>query len=193
MGRYYWNKKGVVEDYLMLNIFKLNEWGFLSGGSLGGTLTWKRKWSKEDTMSIQARLGGDEKYVALQYTQTDPDETQKAFNYKIELTSTSCNYGGKRYWFVCPLVKEEISCQRMVGKLYKVGDYFGCRHCYNLSYYSRNSDRRVTVTMPDIDRLEKAVKRRYYNGKPTKRYQRLLKAEEKFNQELLVFAKRFEK
>ena len=60
-------------------------------------------------------------------------------HYIGHFTTTFPNYGGERYWFICPL----SGCSRRVAKLYKpIGaKYFGCRHCYNLSYASRNVSR----------------------------------------------------
>ena len=46
-------------------------------------------------------------------------------------------------WFVCPLV----GCGRRVGKLYLPpgGRYYGCRHCYRLTYESaQEHDPRVS-------------------------------------------------
>jgi len=54
----------------------------------------------------------------------------------VELTTTDLPWGGVRYWFVCPLQ----GCYRRVGCLYLPpgGKYFGCRHCYDLSYESQS-------------------------------------------------------
>ena len=56
---------------------------------------------------------------------------------EINLTTTDCNYGGFRYWFVCP------GCGLRVGTLYKkpLEWLWRCRHCqelnYRLTYYHR--------------------------------------------------------
>ena len=51
---------------------------------------------------------------------------------RVIITYTVLNYGGKRYWFICP------GCKQRVGVLYKpeYGDIFKCRDCYNLIYQS---------------------------------------------------------
>lgn len=51
-------------------------------------------------------------------------------NQQINLTSTKCNFGGKRYWFVCSY------CSARVGALYRpIGDSeYACRFCKRLSY-----------------------------------------------------------
>jgi hypothetical protein len=39
-----------------------------------------------------------------------------------------------------PSHQKRKTCRRRVQKLYLGGEYFGCRHCYELSYQSRNED-----------------------------------------------------
>jgi len=86
-------------------------------------------------------------YVRLQYTQTNHYTKEKTeVDYRVELATTPCNFGGVRYWFICPLVVNGRACQRRVAKLYLPpgGRYFGCRHCYNLTYEScKEHDKRV--------------------------------------------------
>lgn len=66
--------------------------------------------------------------------------TVQVNNQAIPLTKTKCNYGGMRYWFLCP------KCGRRVGNLYKrpLSSLFLCRHCQNLTYqlikYRRSKD-----------------------------------------------------
>lgn len=55
----------------------------------------------------------------------------------IKCTSTKCNYGGDRVWFLCP------TCDRRVGTLYRqpLNILFLCRHCHNLTYDLRKYHR----------------------------------------------------
>ena len=70
--------------------------------------------------------------------------------FKIQLTTTECNFGGKRFWFICP----NTSCRRRCRILYfKV--CFRCRVCLNLSYPSQNE----TVHERLMRRAEKVRKR----------------------------------
>ena len=47
-------------------------------------------------------------------------------------------WGKRRWWFRCLLVVDGRLCNRRVGKLYMPpgGKYYGCRHCYDLTYES---------------------------------------------------------
>ena len=83
-----------------------------------------------------------------------------------------------------------------MGVLYKAGDYFGCRHCYNLTYNSRNLSgiskvAGQTISIPELEKLESEVKTKYYAGKMTRRYRRYLKKQEKFDWQLRVMAGHF--
>lgn len=46
----------------------------------------------------------------------------------IDLTTTQPNFGGVRYWFICPY------CGKRVGTLYQTGFSFVCRNCIGLRY-----------------------------------------------------------
>lgn len=54
----------------------------------------------------------------------------KSYRYPIQLTKTSCNYGGHRYWWLCP------KCSQRVSVLYCAGLYV-CRHCIGANYHSQ--------------------------------------------------------
>lgn len=60
-------------------------------------------------------------------------------HYLVRLTSTPCHFGGKRWWFVCPLVWDGRACNRRVRILYRPWGtrYFACRECHELTYESR--------------------------------------------------------
>ncbi len=71
--------------------------------------------------------------AAVSKTQS-PIEVNKQL---IELTSTKCNYGGERVWFLCP------ACNKRVGTLYRkpLNKIFLCRICLNLTYNLRKYHR----------------------------------------------------
>ena len=52
---------------------------------------------------------------------------------KIWLTTSRTGFGGKRYWFSCPL------CNGRVGTLFKhpIAEMLGCRACLGLEYRKR--------------------------------------------------------
>jgi hypothetical protein len=126
----------------------------------------------------------DEHYMRLSYTMTDRNTGKEThFDYKVQLETTSCHLGGVRWWFICPLTKNGIYCGRRVGILYRApqADYYGCRHCYDLSYESRNERRYGRVAYlghyltlsTRMKKLWEQTRRLTYRGVPTRRIQRL--------------------
>ena len=183
MGRYYWSKKETVEDSTKLSIFKLKEFGLLEG-CCSSTLTWTRSLSgHKSSVGIVVDVL-DELYVKLNYTITDRDSGEKTdYDYKIGLTTTPCRLGGVRYWFICPLSINGVYCGRRVGTLFlsSGGKYFGCRHCYNLSYESRNECRlgrfgQIGYALKadrQVEELREKIKRWTWRGRPTRKVRKL--------------------
>ena len=59
----------------------------------------------------------------------DPDRTLELENgQEIRFASTPCQFGGVRWWFLCP------QCEVRREKLYQKKDQYGCRVCLRLSY-----------------------------------------------------------
>lgn len=173
--------KTEADNLLSIDVYWLNKHGYFVRFK-SGSIQWSNGFSDEKSSIGVVSNIGDDAYIKLKYTQTDNySGDKKSFDYKVRLVSTSCNYGGNRWWFICPLIVDGLACRRRVGKLYKDGDYFGCRHCYDLTYNSKNvyygSFLGSTFSFLDIDRkienLEKKTKRKFYAGKPTKNQQKL--------------------
>jgi len=177
----------------------LKKHGYLESGWRYGGIKWTYGMSgNESSIGFNVSIGGDEgDYIKLQYTHTSRGTDEKeSMDYRVELASTPCNYGGKRYWFICPLTKNGKYCGRRVGVLYSVGKWFGCRKCGDIAYSAQMKGGRFrgySATIPDTERLEKEIKRYYYNGKPTKKYRRLIKMNEKLNQDLMMMVARVDK
>jgi hypothetical protein len=192
MGRYYWDKKDTVEDCRSVSISFLKKGDYFCGYRSGG-IVWKNHYGEEiSSIGVAVSTMDGDNYVQFQYTTTNRNTGEKTkYDYKVRLTTTPCNFGGIRYWFICPLSKNGIYCGRKVAKLYKApgADYFGCRHCYNLSYESRNETRRgrigvfrnVMKVERQIQELHSQIKRWTYKGRPTKKIRKLLTLREKMS------------
>jgi len=142
MGRPKWSNKSVVEDCLRISTQWLSQNGYFEGFKVG-RIQWNNCFG-EITTSIGIRVdiypedirGG---YARLIYSRTHGVSGQRReIDYSIKIIRTKCQFGGFRYWFVCPLSKNGQGCNRKIGKLYLPprADYFGCRHCYDLTYQS---------------------------------------------------------
>jgi len=136
MGRWPWSNRSTVEECLVLNTAWLNKHGYFCGCK-SGRLEWKNSY-EEVVSSIRIVVSVDEQdpfenYIKLIYRVTDDFRGEKSSkDYKVVLDRTPCNYGGFRYWFICPLSVEGTICKKKVAKLYLAPGavYFGCRNCY---------------------------------------------------------------
>ncbi len=183
--------KTIAEQSHALSIFWLQKNGYLDQNycHYQGSIWWNRgETNRESSIGFEIMIDNAEKadeknYIGLNYTHTSRESGEKEnLDYKIKLVTTLCNYGGKRYWFICPLSKNGQYCGRRVGVLFLIGKYYGCRHCGEIAYNSQMQTERYKgfVSIPDIEKAEKEVKRYYYNGKPTRKYKKVIELNNKF-------------
>ena len=168
-----------------------------------GGIKWTYGWSGNESSIgfsvIRDNWGTPEErtHIELAYTNTDRWSGEKEnMKYNVELATTPCNYGGKRYWFICPLSKNGRYCGRRVGVIYSIGKWYGCRYCGDIAYATQMKGgmfRGSSVSIPDIEQAEKEVKRYYYNGKPTRKYKKVIRMNEKIERDFIVMAARVDK
>ena len=193
MGRrQYWDKKDTVEESRTVEMAFLRRHGYLEGGYRPGGITWSR-WGKEtDSIGMTVFIEGGEAYVRFQYTNTRRSTGDKTeCDYKVQLVTTPCHLGGVRYWFICPLCHDGMPCGRRVGTLYcpPGAIYYGCRHCHNLSYESRNESKHgrsahmghYLMLARRREKLAKQTRRWTYQGMPTRKVRRLCVIDTRMN------------
>jgi len=98
------------------------------------------------------RVGNGGLILNLGYTVNIDGADQSVFE-TIRLESTLLCSGGYRWWFSCPRGFDNIHCHRRVQKLYLPPGclYFGCRHCYDLTYMSSQNPE-ARIKMPNLVR-----------------------------------------
>jgi len=94
-----------------------NHWKWVSNNERICIISYEEPASKNDFPNLRVRY----------------EREGRLCDYKIRLTTTFPNYGGERWWFICPI----RICGRRVGVLYFAG-LFACRHCHNFVYASQN-------------------------------------------------------
>ncbi len=141
-GRWNWHTKATtVEECRHIDAGRWMREGILAPDlRRWGGWVWKHGYTGEQTASIGYEVNSTTAYpwVRLFYTITPTGGEPQHYDYRIALTTTQPHYGGLRWWWICPLVKDGRRCGRRVGKIYLPpgGQYFGCRHCYALTYES---------------------------------------------------------
>jgi hypothetical protein len=110
-----------------LDIRLLHRDGLLAPGR-SFSLWWTRNGETMATVNISSAF----ERVTLSYRQRDQGGTWEEMDYPVRITTTPCNYGGQRVWWLCPGWR----CGRRVAVLYG-GAVFACRHCHDLTYRSQ--------------------------------------------------------
>ena len=132
------SKRQTVEDGLTLSAATLMRIGLLRANlhGSGGSVVWRNTATGERSASIgcDPNVWDEHGRLRLHYTRNDTDKV----DYRVAVTSTALPWGGRRWWFTCPLVRNNVPCGRRCGKLHLPpgGRYFGCRRCYGLTYTS---------------------------------------------------------
>lgn len=130
-GWYRHHKKSTVEESLVVGMKELRK--RLYDGA-AGTLTWSWKSGSKSSIGYYVKGSDEGPTVTLHYRWRDKEDV----NIPIRLEATPTQFGGRRWWFICPLIVGGIACNRRAGKLYLPpgARYFGCRKCYDLTYRS---------------------------------------------------------
>jgi hypothetical protein len=121
-----------VESGLTLDLGRLiKQRNVRPGAHVSGSLVWKmiRSGEKVGEIGFEARLlDHGPQWIRLHYS-----VNSKPMDYKVYLTSTRCNFGGVRWWWLCPL------SGRRVAKLYLPpgATVFAARKAYGLPYRSQ--------------------------------------------------------
>lgn len=130
--RWGWHStKTQVENCLKIDIFSLKKF-LISGNS--GMIRWHVRNQETGRIGYTVKGLNEPSAIRLYYTITPRSGDKIDIDFEVKLTKSTLSWGGERYWFLCPLQ----NCNRRVGCLYLPpgGRYFGCRHCYELTYRS---------------------------------------------------------
>ena len=150
----------VVEDCLVLSIADLvREKVIVSGAVQRGVLAWSRAGQQPDAqVNYEADLLTD-KHAAIQlrYRIDDRDES-----YHVWLRYTEPQYGGRRWWFKCPLTGDRVA------KLYLPPgqNRFASRRAYGLAYSSSRKSRSKSKTLDVLLRYTAKMRERIRSRKP---------------------------
>ena len=129
-------RKAAVEDGLTLSVSAMMRKGALVPGQMtSGNWYWSYPGHEPHAhIGYVADMRNPEAAtLRLQYTANgDP------MDYVVRLAWTSPAYGGRRWWFMCPLQRSDNAPARRVAKLYLPpgARYFGSRADYGLTYQS---------------------------------------------------------
>jgi len=200
MGRYSYSNRIKAEDLYKIDMTMLKKYSYVYNANKyqWGQVTWTNKYG-DTQMTVNIVIRTDDERKSMEATYDVKDSINGGFmstSLVFSIVSTDCNFGGKRYWFKCSISINGQYCGRRIRILYRCGDFFGCRHCFNLTYSSRNENRRGSLRIPlkafdlfdKIEILRKSMKLMFYNGRFTRKARKLIKLNRKANQYLKVLS-----
>lgn len=186
----------LFDEVSQLNITRLKEWGYLKPEQIkSGTIHWSIRGKEIACISIKSNTRTIDPFIELNYLYKDEPR-----NYKVSLVCLPSNLGKGHIWyFLCP------ETNKRSRKLYLVGGYFLHRDAFNGCMYDSQTKSKKWRDMEkvygsyfDCDKYFKELYskhfKKFYNGKPTKRYlylkQKIAEAERHSAQDierLLIF------
>ncbi len=180
MWRYnYWDWKDSVEDYSKtIDIKTLKERWYLDKwmDCKKWLLHWEADWKNNWNISVEVNKSKNKWFFRVSFTQTNKSWERKKLDYKIQLVTTTCNYGWVRRWFLCPCTWNRCSI------LYLQSNWiFASRKtldlCYDIQKQSKKSrtNNNIILSEEEIKELRKEIKYPFRNWKPTRKYRRLLR------------------
>ena len=164
-----------IENCKTVSITKLKAWGYLNHGVKSGVIRWSIEGEITSSINIKCNILEHKKFITLSYNQNG-----ESITYDVQIISIPSNLGkGEVFYFICPITKKR--CR----KLYHYNKYFLHRENFKYLYYEKQNVSKKTRQLHSIfDRIylrdeifEEQYKKHFkthYNGKPTKRYQKIL-------------------
>jgi hypothetical protein len=155
MSRYSYATTPSVEQTVDLSMSWLKKHGYLDGWKSGG-MEWKQFGKKN---SVGFIVDTEKMYINFFCTYTDRSGNREEQDYKAHIVSVTPHFGGKRYYFICPIV----GCFKRVSVLYLPpgGKYFGCRKCHRLQYESsRQSGTKYSKLKKSLKKMDPLTRAR---------------------------------
>lgn len=164
------------EERKSLSISDLRKWGYLVLGQYkSGTVNWSRNGAPTGSIGIAVYMNPKNPYLTIHYVLN----REKEVNYNISLVKLPSNLGkGGIWYFLCPYTS------KLCRKLYSIDGYFLHRSAVN-GYYEKQIQskqyRQLERMFGPVFQREKLYEqlytkhfRKFYNGKPTKRYLKIM-------------------
>jgi len=166
VGRGVFCKKSTVEKAWQIDMKTFSKKVNLESYSCGN-ITWN------SALGNKASIGwsvNDSHSIRLYYTNTNYYGVKRNFDYEVRIETTPCNYGGKRWWFLCPV------CFRRCRVIYLPPGQgvFACRICHNLSYKSQQEGKNYFKILMDAMLNLPAWERQLIRTRSSRKRQKLL-------------------
>lgn len=162
----------LYEDCRTVNISNLKKWGYLKADQLkNGSIFWTSNGQRTSTIGITVNMFAASPYIELDYKCNG-----NLINYSLQIVSVPSNIGrGNLLYFRCPATGKR--CRKLYlidGRFLHRKAFTGCFY-EKQTYSKRNrglfrSFETLTETDKAYDTIYRKHFKKYYAGKPTKRY-----------------------
>jgi len=99
MGRYYYSKKEEADSLKSISIYFLNQNKYFETNSYPKVINWSCNGEKTASIATEYKIDDYNDYLRFIYVQMNKSTGEKKdFDYKVNLTTTPCYYGGLRHW-----------------------------------------------------------------------------------------------
>ena len=172
--------KQTCEELKRIPVSFLKEKNYLKASWIGGEMSWSVRGNSTGSISID--VDPENTRLRCHYTYHG-DSGDIPRDYNVPLDSTPCYFGGRRYWFRCPMNRYGSACNRRVGVLYSRSGMFGCRRCQDAAYESQQDThtgklsnlRKFYQLEGKLSDFNSVGRVKYWRGQPTKRYRKILR------------------
>lgn len=166
----------LFDECRIINISDLKKWGYLDPNTItyNGGMNWKMGENITASIGFSVNMVAETPYIELRYRVGGEEDIE----YQVELTTVPSNLGkGKLWYFVCPVTNKR--CR----KLYLIDKYFVHREACKVGgmYSSQTYSKWARAMIQTYKRLDSGSEiyqpyfKKYYKGKPTKRYLRIFR------------------
>ncbi len=130
-GRYGWSTTDKLNSCLKLNLKTILK------GYQSGSLSWSRNKKEFASIAYSRFLDNpDDMYIRLFYSITPRNQEAISLDYQIQVITTPANFGGHRFWFICPVTFKKASVLYSSSRYQK----FVSRHAIGLLYESQSEN-----------------------------------------------------
>lgn len=163
----------LFDEEKSISTSSLKKWGYFKNGNKSGVITWSRNGVKTGSINIEVKMNEPKIYFDYQFN-------NEPLKYSIPLISTPSNIGtGLIWYFLCPFTGKRCRKLHLInGKFMHRSNLPGGMYASQTRSKKWRQIENVYGCYFDNDnnyqKLHSKHFKRYYNGKPTKRYKKLM-------------------
>jgi len=154
-----YRRKTTVDLCNEISAKALKEKGFFDA-SVTGFIEWKNPSGVVvNRVDIESSISVDidkTSFLMVRSEVLSTESVKRHIEQRVELIRWPCNYGGFRYFFACPAVKNGVYCGDRTTKLYlpRGDQVFACRHCYDLTHKSSQENHKYDKVFGHIENTD---------------------------------------